>query len=240
MEAARRWFNFIWRNPLGTVLLYGSLLIHFALALQALYRRHTLRMPFREAAQLALGLSLPFLLVSHVVGTRIELAITGHEVGYPDVLRGLWALNPLNGAKQALALVIAWLHGCLGVYFWLRPKPGFQPYALALYTAALLVPVLALLGFAEAGRDIASLPERALETSAVPSSTDLLSQIRYGLYTAFGGLVAGILALRGLRLFRTWSTRSRTVSASLRRAASPVFRINQSAAAAAAARPAAW
>src|SRR5918994_5919103 len=105
MEAGRRWFNTLWRNPAGTVLLYGSLLVHFVLALQALYRRRTLRIPFREAAQLALGLALPFLLIPHVTGTRIELAVTGREADYPDVVRGLWLVAPENGLRQAVALV---------------------------------------------------------------------------------------------------------------------------------------
>ncbi|MET0527512.1 MAG: hypothetical protein ABW003_04055, partial [Microvirga sp.] len=64
MEAGRQWFNRLWRNPVGTTLLYGSLLLHFLLALYALYWRRTLRMPLREAGQLILGLALPFLIIS--------------------------------------------------------------------------------------------------------------------------------------------------------------------------------
>src|SRR6185503_8923201 len=60
-----------WRSPPGSVLLYGSLVTHFALALVALYRRTTLRMPLWEAAQLVLGLAILPLLISHVVGTRL-------------------------------------------------------------------------------------------------------------------------------------------------------------------------
>ena len=160
MEAGRRSFNLLWRHPVGTILLYGSLLLHFLLALQALYRRRTLRMPVREAMQLALGLSLPFLLVAHVTGTRIEFALTGHDSGYPEVVRNLWILSPGSGARQAATLLIAWLHGCLGIAFWLRPKPWFPRYGLLLYTGALVVPLLALLGFAEAGQEIAAAPER--------------------------------------------------------------------------------
>src|ERR671917_581410 len=100
MEDGRRYFNLLWRNPLGAILLYGSLLLHFLLALQALYRRRTLRMPLREAMQLALGLVLPFLLIPHVTGTRIELALTGREADYPDVVRGLWIVAPENGIRQ--------------------------------------------------------------------------------------------------------------------------------------------
>ncbi|MBL0403590.1 adenylate/guanylate cyclase domain-containing protein [Microvirga aerilata] len=207
MEAGRAWFNRLWRNPVGTVLLYGSLLLHFLLALQAIYRRRTLRMPVREAAQLILGLSLPFLLIGHVTGTRIEWALTGHDSGYPEVVRNLWLLSPEIGARQAIALIIAWLHGCLGVYFWLRPKPLFPAYALLLYTGALLVPVLALLGFAEAGRQLGEAPER-FPVSAAPAS-NLLPLIGPGLYAFFGGLLALTIAGRIVRSANLWSRRVR-------------------------------
>jgi len=209
MEAVRGAFNLLWRNPLGTILLYGSLLLHFLLALQALYRRRTLRMPLREAMQLSLGLALPFLLIPHVTGTRIELALTGHEADYPDVVRNLWTLNPASGVRQAAALVIAWLHGCLGVYFWLRAKPWFSRYALALYTGALVVPLLALLGFAEAGREIAAAPERFPRMPEPPLGPDILSDIRLGLYGAFAALIGGALAARAIRISWTWSKRLR-------------------------------
>ncbi|WP_262029382.1 adenylate/guanylate cyclase domain-containing protein [Microvirga sp. Mcv34] len=210
MEAGRAWFNRLWRSPAGTVLLYGSVLTHFLLALLALYRRRSLRMPFREAAQLVLGMSLPFLLVAHVVGTRVEWALTGQDSGYPEVVRNIWVLNPAVGARQALALVIAWLHGCLGVYFWLRPKPWFPRAALLLYTVALLVPVLALLGFVEAGRDMAEAPDR-FGPIPVPPASDLLPMIAPGLYTAFGGMIAATLAARLVRSLRLWSRRVRII-----------------------------
>lgn len=207
MEAGRRWFNTLWRNPAGTVLLYGSLLVHFVLALQALYRRRTLRMPFREAAQLALGLALPFLLIPHVTGTRIELALTGREAGYPDVIRGLWVVAPENGVRQAIALLVAWLHGCLGIYFWLRSRTWFPRLALLLYTGALLVPLLALLGFAEAGKIIAADPKRFAEPSL--PAPEILQDIRTGLYVAFAALIGAALAARALRISRNWSKRLR-------------------------------
>ena len=208
MEVGRAWFNRLWRNPVGTVLLYGSILVHFLLALLALYRRRTLRMPLREAAQLALGVSLPFLLIAHVVGTRIEWALTGHDSGYPEVVRNLWVLNPDIGARQAIALVIAWLHGCLGIYFWLRPKPWFSRAALFLYTGAILVPVLALLGFAEAGRDIAEAPERLGQNPAA-APAGFLPMAGPVLYALFGGLLAATVAARFIRSGLLWSRRVR-------------------------------
>jgi hypothetical protein len=60
----------------------------------------------------------------------------------------LWALTA--------ALIVAWLHGCIGLTFWLRMKPLFQRAAPFLLAAAVLVPTLALLGIYQAGRSIAA------------------------------------------------------------------------------------
>src|SRR5436853_3290756 len=75
-----------WRSAPGTVLLYGALLTHFALALVSLYRRTTLRMPFWEAAQLVLGLVVPPLLIGHVVGSRFAWYLLGHNIDYERVI----------------------------------------------------------------------------------------------------------------------------------------------------------
>ena len=68
MDDGREWFLWLWRNPVGTTLLYGSLVIHASLAFTSLYRRRHLRMPAWEATQLVLGLLIPPLLVSHKIG----------------------------------------------------------------------------------------------------------------------------------------------------------------------------
>jgi adenylate cyclase len=209
MEDMRQVLNLVWRNPLGTFLLYGSLFVHFILALEALFKRRTLRMPFKEAAQLVLGLSIPFLLIPHVVGTRVEFSLTGHDSGYADVIRGFWIISPANGAKQALALVIAWLHVCLGVYFWLRAKHWFGRYAILLYTIALLVPVLALLGFAEAGKEIASNPERFVPAPGPAEAQEMLAEIRLVLYATFAALIGTVLTARGIRAYKNLSTNIR-------------------------------
>src|SRR5436190_23785418 len=71
LEAGRGWFLLLWRNPLGTTLLYGALASHLVLALWSLYQRQRLRMSLGEAVQLLLGLAIPPLLTTHVVGTRL-------------------------------------------------------------------------------------------------------------------------------------------------------------------------
>ena len=142
-----------WRSLPGTVLLYGSLATHFVLALVSLYRRSTLRMPPWEAAQLVLGLAIPPLLIGHVVGTRLTWEMLGHYVDYERIVGLLWS-DSTAAARQSLLLLIVWTHLCFGVHFWLRIKawyPTVQPIAFA---AALLIPAIALAGFAAAGASL--------------------------------------------------------------------------------------
>ena len=71
MDQALERIYAVWASVPGTILLYGSFSIHYGLALLALWRRRTLRIPAAEAVQLVLGFCIPFLLVEHVVSTRV-------------------------------------------------------------------------------------------------------------------------------------------------------------------------
>ena len=67
------WYIFrIWTNRPAQLLLYSSFLVHYALALYALWQRRTLRLGFSELSQIVLGFGIPLLLVRHVVATRIS------------------------------------------------------------------------------------------------------------------------------------------------------------------------
>jgi len=66
-----------WRTPITTILLYGAVAIHFALALWTLYSRRDWRLPGVEALRLAAGFSFPLLLINHAVSTRLGDALFG-------------------------------------------------------------------------------------------------------------------------------------------------------------------
>ena len=123
MEAGRAWFLLLWRNPVATGALYGALITHALLGLWALGRRRTLRMPAWEAAQLVLGLTIPPLLTAHIVGNRLAHELYGISDSYARVLLVYWVTSPWRGAAQAVLLLIAWIHGCMGIHFWLRFRP---------------------------------------------------------------------------------------------------------------------
>jgi adenylate cyclase len=159
MESGRRPFLALWRGPVGTVVLYTALATHLGLAFWSVYRRRSLRMPAWEATQLIVGLLIPPLLAIHIIGTRLANAIYGTDDTYTYELLVIWVFQPLNGVQQATVLVVAWLHGCIGLHFWLRLR-SWYPRALSLvYAGALLVPVLGLLGFAAGGREVERLAE---------------------------------------------------------------------------------
>ena len=175
MEIGRDVFLAVWRNAVGTTLLYGAILVHVALVLWSLYRRRTLRMPLREVLQVLFGLLLPIILLQHIIGTRGLVIIADVNDTYGHVLSTLWVGSPEKGWLQSAAILLAWAHGSMGLYFWLRLKPWFAAWAPWLFTVVLLLPVLALVGFVDGGRDFARLLEdeafvdRLIETINPPN-----------------------------------------------------------------------
>jgi adenylate cyclase len=195
-----------WRSPLGTALLYGSLLTHFSLALVSLYRRTTLRMPLWEAAQLALGLAVPPLLIAHIVGTRFSWYLLGHNIDYERMVGVLWS-DSFTATRQSLLVLIVWTHFCFGMHYWLRLQRWYAAFQPAAFALALLVPAMALAGFAAAGNELWPAIERVggmqkynvdLASMSAEDRARLLAW-RQGLELAFWALLAATLLARWLR-----------------------------------------
>jgi len=216
MESGRDWFLWLWRSTLGTVLLYGALVTHLLLALWSLYLRRHLRMPAWEAWQLLLGLSIPPLLTMHFVMTRLASAWFDVTDTYTFVVLGLWEVTPAAGVRQAILLLLAWTHGCIGVHFWLRLKSWYPRMAPVLFGIALLLPVLALLGFVQAGREVSAMArqpgwvEMMQRTHGVsePAARGVLERTINGILGTFGAALAATL---GARAARRWVERRRGV-----------------------------
>jgi adenylate cyclase len=156
-EQALRIHVLIWQSLIGTTALYGALAIHFALGLWALYERRRLHWTAAELTQLVLGLAVPPLLANHLAGTRLAFGTFGLTKGYAQEFYSFWIAAPFFGWVQLALLIVAWTHGCLGLFFWLRLKRWFRPVKSVVLAAAVLVPVLALLGYFQAGREVVAL-----------------------------------------------------------------------------------
>ena len=207
MDAARPYLTALWWHPAMVTALYASLAAHFALALLALYRRRSLRMPVCEALQLGAGLMIPLLLAGHVIGTRGANALTGLDPTYQYVMLLLWSDDWLR-ITQPILILLVWTHVLVGLHMWLRalPRHGewYRRWLPALFALAVLVPVLALLGYGRAGLEImdlandpvlsASLLERWADTHT--TNRDLVRQLAGGAPYAFAFVIVAVLLVR--------------------------------------------
>ncbi|MCC8941431.1 adenylate/guanylate cyclase domain-containing protein [Bradyrhizobium sp. Arg68] len=141
-----------WQFLPVAILFYGACLVHTALGIWALYQRREFRWKAIEPLQLALGLSIPMLIIAHIVGVRLGQALYGHEKLYPQELYTFFIASPNRLWTMLAVLVIAWVHGCIGLYFWLRMRAFFKRAAPFLLAAAVLIPTLAMLGIYQGGR----------------------------------------------------------------------------------------
>jgi adenylate cyclase len=196
-----------WRFPPVAIVLYGAALVHSGLGFWALYQRRQFHWRAIEPLQLVLGLSIPALIIAHIVGVRLGQSLFAHEKFYPQELYSFWVARPYRVGVMSAVLVIAWVHGSIGLYFWLRMKAFFKRAAPFLLAAAVLVPTLALLGFYQAGRGVAAdgnnadwrtsnLGERQVGT---PVQQKTLDDIANDLLTGYLALIALVLLAKGAR-----------------------------------------
>ena len=200
----------IWSFPPMRALLYSAFVAHYSLALWALWQRRTLRLRASEAMQLILGFLIPFLLVHHVVVNRIGDGYLGTSVGYYSIqLWNFFVRDPSHGYLQMTVLVVAWGHAMIGLHFWLRVRPWYARRREAALTVAVLVPVLALLGIVEAGRQVVALAHdpawteaafarMTLPTPQIAATLDLISDL---LTWFFAAALVAVLAARLVRAF---------------------------------------
>src|SRR5258706_8489264 len=107
-----------------------------------------------------------------------------------------------------MLLTVAWTHGCIGIYFWVRLKAFYRWAAPLLLTVAVLLPPLAMLGLIQGARETIRLsadPEwrRTNIMPIPPAQRDVLDEIVW-VYFPIGYLTALglVFAARGARSLR--------------------------------------
>jgi len=208
MEIGVYYHTAFWRFLPVAIVFYSAALTHMGLGVYSLYQRRQFRWRTIEPLQLVLGLSIPALVMAHVIGVRLGQVLYGHQKLYPQELYlffstgRIWTMTTL--------LTVAWIHGCIGIYFWLRLKPFFRRAAPYLLTAAVLIPTLSLLGVYQGGRSVMveaddgewrthNLTRRQLGSTAEAATLD---RITGGLTIGYVGLLALVLSARGVRAWR--------------------------------------
>jgi adenylate cyclase len=189
------------------IVFYAAALVHCGLGIWALYQRREFKWKAIEPLQLVLGLSVPALIISHIIGARLGQTLFGNEKLYPQELYSFWVAHPYKLWLMPAVLIVAWTHGCIGLYFWLRMKTFFASAAPYLLAASVLIPTLALLGFYQAGRrvveDSVSAQWQAQNLSprqvGTPAQQDTLDEIADGALIFYFGLIGLALLAKGVR-----------------------------------------
>jgi len=201
------WHTLFWQSLPVTLVFYAACLVHTGLGLWALYERRQFRWKAIEPLQLVLGLSIPAMIMTHVIGVRLGHSLYGHEILYPQVFFAYWiSWPPVRMWMLFAVLVISWTHGCIGLYFWLRLKPFYKAAAPYLLALAVLIPTVAMLGLYQGGRNVVDNDsvewrEENLKPSQTGTSAEktVLNDVTKYLLIGYFGLLALTLLAKGAR-----------------------------------------
>jgi adenylate cyclase len=207
LAAGVTYHTLFWQFLPVAIVFYTAALVHMSLGIWALYQRRQFRWKAIEPLQLLLGLSIPALIIAHIAGVRLGQTLYGQQKLYPQVFYAYWIVWPYKMWLMYAVLVIAWVHGCIGLYFWLRMKAFYKHAAPFLLAAAVLVPTLAMLGLYQGGRSVvddsdsaewqaANLSQRQVGTAA---QQDVLQDITDYFLIGYLGLIGFVLLARGVR-----------------------------------------
>src|SRR5271165_107771 len=199
----------VWDSLPGTVLLYGAAGVHFLLALRSVYERRTFRLPPAELLRIALGFTLPLILINHFAHTRLAYEVFGLPSDYTNVISNLWAAD--SQGMQLGLLAPGWIHGCLGLHFAFNRRPWYRRLRFVLFAIALLLPAFSAFGFITMGRELST------NAAAAAAAQDYLGPAhaaeRAGIARWHNGLLIGyfaiITAAFGARAVRNVLERSR-------------------------------
>ncbi len=205
MDAASIWHYWVWRSPFGEAVLVCAALTHASLALWRTSQRITLKMSRWELLQLTLGLYIPWLLIPHVTVTMGLAKAFGFSPVYEQMLTILW---PDVAVNQSILLLVVWFHAMIGLHFWLRLHSLYRRFVLFAAGFAIAVPVLALWGWIEGARRLAST--RDITSKITPEQTFWAGDAVVQLRAIFFGLV--VVSLLAVLIRYLLSLRARSVT----------------------------
>lgn len=214
LNAAAGWLLIPWQTTAGLLLLGAAALVHVGINLYTLYRRRTLRLRAWEAAQYLSGFLVPPLLMAHAVGTVPMAEFHEVNVDYYLVQSSFWVTNPASGLKQAALLLVAWTHGSIGLWHWLKLKPAFPRFRPLLQAVVVLMPAAALAGFVASGNELQRIVDADPafvqflldDANATPENAAIsagLTDIGLGVYWGLLAVVAAAWTLRHARTSRS-------------------------------------
>ncbi|MGB6080338.1 MAG: adenylate/guanylate cyclase domain-containing protein [Xanthobacteraceae bacterium] len=197
-----------WQYPPIALAFYSAAVVHMSLGIWSLYERREFRWRSIEPLQLALGLCIPVMIISHIIGIRLSQTLYDTEKLYPQVLYVNWVASSGRLWLMLGVLNVAWVHGCIGLYLWLRPRAWFKATKSFWLACAVLLPTLAMLGFYQGGRTVEqqSQSQQWRADNLMPPHADtaphqeFLDQVVNYFLAGYLGLLGLMIVGRGARL----------------------------------------
>ncbi len=188
----------ITRSLPGSAILMLAAIIHAVLGVEKFVSRRLAAISVGGLIQIGFGLMIPILLSRHLIGTRIVHELYGVNDNYEYAL---WAMWPGEAWRQAGLITLVWVHGCIGIYMWIRFRRWYVRWQGWLLSAAVLLPVLAFTGFITAGRMQAGEVPEGLPLAAAQYATVLwLMDMALYVSLAFIGVLVAIKIVQLTRL----------------------------------------
>ena len=200
-----------WHTFPGILLLSGAALVHVVCGLYTFSARRSLVFSRTDLVQLLLGTLTPFLLISHVLAMRATGAfVEQFNPSYGLILSVYWEFMPSYAFQQILVVVVVWVHAAIGLYGWLVLRPSWPRLQIVVLPLLFGVPILALLGFAEAGKEVVLKLARdpvwqaeiQRNAGSLASVQERLGQIQAYVLATYAALVVAAASLFGARAFK--------------------------------------
>ena len=204
-ENARLLFNAFWRNPAVSIVFLAAIVLHISFVLQKTFLRPSFAKLSRgEWMQLVSGFLIPPVLFFHFTLNWVLVRLYGVDVPYTLALQTFLP----NLAMYIAIVTLVWVHGCYGLHFYLRLKPGYARYKSVLHALMWFLPLFALAGSVAGAREVALLAENnpgaieSLEAKSYPPGLDLMATMQNMALYFYPGYALFLLLFFSLRKLR--------------------------------------
>ena len=147
--------NFVRINAVSAIL-YLSFLIHLVFGLSSLFKRRSFNMSSKDWAQLILGLTLPWILIVHLIANGYATRFENLESSYAVLVLATWVFDTKYIFLYNLLLVATWVHGIIGIQNITQNSEFYDKNKLFFTVVVWIVPILSVLGYTSAGKELIS------------------------------------------------------------------------------------
>ena len=145
VDYAREYFLLFWRNPVISFFLLFTLVIHIIFSLLRVIKMASFKgFQSHEWFQLITGILTVPLLAIHITTTGIAHRFYGVEDTYT-----FWTSPGLDYFEIFFfnfIMLFIWLHGYIGIKFWMKVNSNYQKYLRQADIFFLIIPLLSIVG----------------------------------------------------------------------------------------------